>query len=361
MKNKSHIYHIARFALEEKQHDLVLYLERILENSDGIDIDSSEKVRELLKKYKKSNTTFRSSKTAPTPVDLETRLELIRLNRNPKFDFEPIWEEGVLDKLEQIVVERKQKKGLLKKGLVPTKSVIFTGAPGVGKSLAAKWLADKLDYPLLTLDLSAVMSSLLGRTGSNLRSVLDFSKSFECVLLLDEIDAIAKKRDDNTDVGELKRLVTVILQEIEEWPSTSLLVAATNHPKLLDPAVWRRFDLSIDFPLPDESNIQKAITLYLGNKVRVKKNILSVLSKIFKDNSYSDIERILLRIRKKSALSGISLEDAIIDYLSKNSQLMNKDEKIKLSEILVNSGFSQRKSSDITGVSRDTIRRKLSE
>jgi hypothetical protein len=114
-------------------------------------------------------------------------------------------------------------------------------AQDLGDTLAARVLARTLGRPLLILDLAAVMSSFLGRTGGNLRHVLDYAKSIECVLLLDELDAIAKRRDDAGEIGELKRLVTVLIQEIDDWPSSGLLVAATNHPELLDPAIWRRF------------------------------------------------------------------------------------------------------------------------
>src|SRR5690606_32775240 len=105
--------------------------------------------------------------------------------------------------------------------------------------------------PLLILDLASVMSSYLGRTGTNLRHVLDYAKSLDCVLLLDELDAIAKRRDDRGEIGELKRLVTVLLQQIDDWPPKSLLIAATNHADLLDPALWRRFDVTLEFPIPD--------------------------------------------------------------------------------------------------------------
>src|SRR2546427_8279310 len=95
------------------------------------------------------------------------------------------------------------------------------------------------------------MSSYLGKTGANVRAVLSHAQEQPCVLLLDEFDAIAKRRDDDSDVGELKRLVTVILQTIDDWQPTSLLVAATNHSDLLDPAVWRRFDVTLQFDLPN--------------------------------------------------------------------------------------------------------------
>jgi SpoVK/Ycf46/Vps4 family AAA+-type ATPase len=125
--------------------------------------------------------------------------------------------------LDQILSERRREEELFKQGLSPTRSIIFTGPPGVGKTLAARWVARELQRPLLTLDLSAVMSSFLGRTGANVRHVLDYAKTVNGVLLLDELDSIAKRRDDATDVRELKLLVTVLLQEIDDGPATGLL------------------------------------------------------------------------------------------------------------------------------------------
>ena len=116
-------------------------------------------------------------------------------------DAEPILDAGVKRALEQLIFERQRDQELIKQGLSPTRSIIFTGPPGVGKTLAARWVARELHRPLLTLDLSAVMSSFLGRTGANVRHVLDYAKSVDGVLLLDELDAIAKRRDDATDVA----------------------------------------------------------------------------------------------------------------------------------------------------------------
>ncbi|MEP3927736.1 AAA family ATPase, partial [Rhodopirellula bahusiensis] len=97
------------------------------------------------------------------------------------------------------------------------------------------------------------ISSFLGKTGFNLRRTLDYARSRPCVLLLDEFDAIAKRRDDDSEVGELKRIVNVLLKELEDWPLQSVLIAATNHPELLDKAIERRFDIVIDIPLPGDN------------------------------------------------------------------------------------------------------------
>ncbi len=133
------------------------------------------------------------------PVDADSRFELLRIEEKPHLPHVP----G-------------------KVGLQPTKTVLFMGDSGVGKTLAARWLAYELKLLLLTLGLSAVMSSYLGCTGSNLRHVLDFAKNTDYVLLLDELNAVAKRRDDKGEIGELKRLVTVLLQQLDNWPSSIL-------------------------------------------------------------------------------------------------------------------------------------------
>ena len=176
----------------------------------------------------------------------------------------PLLSGDVEDSLGQLIAERRQSDRLQAMGLTPTRSAIFVGPPGVGKTLTARWLAAQLKVPLYVLDLTAVMSSLLGKSGTNLRAAIDFAKREPCVLLLDEIDAIAKRRSDDSDVGELKRLVTVILQEVDEWPASSVLLAATNHPELIDPALWRRFDLVVQFKTPDEQAVKEAIKRFLG-------------------------------------------------------------------------------------------------
>src|SRR5690606_672144 len=106
-------------------------------------------------------------------------------------------------------------------------------------------LAASLAIPLLQLELPSVLSSYLGRTGQNLRSVLDFARSNRVVLLLDEFDAVAKKRDDPRDLGELNRIVSVLLKDLEDWSGPSIVVAATNHEALIDPAIFRRFSMAL--------------------------------------------------------------------------------------------------------------------
>jgi SpoVK/Ycf46/Vps4 family AAA+-type ATPase len=275
----------------------------------------------------------------------------------PTLEVEPIWEAGVKRALDQILSERKRDEELFKQGLSPTRSIIFTGPPGVGKTLAARWIARELNRPLLTLDLSAVMSSFLGRTGANVRHVLDYAKSVNGVLLLDELDSIAKRRDDATDVGELKRLVTVLLQEIDDWPATGLLIAATNHADLLDPAVWRRFEMRVEFPMPTNAAVRQAIETFFGSSKASAawKDVLAVTLRGF---SFSDIEREMMLARRAAVARDIPLEDALGQVVQSRVEPLARRERGQIAMWLTEAGISQRQVHELTGVSRDTIRKK---
>lgn len=353
---KKILYQIVRLSTENKPDDIQFFINRNKKVLKEYYPDLASQI-DSIQSGRANN--FRNNRMAHIPVDLDTRLELVRMLTKPSIDFEPIWDESIQKVFEQVITERIQTSTLRKHGLEATKSIIFTGRPGVGKSLAAKWFADKLNKPLLVLDLSAVMSSFLGRTGSNLRNVLDYAKGMECVLLLDEIDAIAKKRDDSTDVGELKRLVTVILQEIDEWPEHSLLIAATNHASLLDPAVWRRFDLQVEFPMPSTQQVAKAINLFLGKSKIESKEIKNSLISLLDSSSYSDIHRAVLSIRRQALIKKIILDEAVLEYFSQRIDTLDKDSKLRIAVLMVGLGSSQRSVSDRVGISRTTLSKKL--
>src|SRR5690606_6780594 len=118
----------------------------------------------------------RGKPVAQLPVDLESRLELAKVENGITLEADPIWPGDVGSSLRQVVCERENREELEKEDLTPTRSLLFVGPPGVGKTLSARWLASQLHVPLVTLDLAAVMSSFLGRTGNNLRNILDYSK-----------------------------------------------------------------------------------------------------------------------------------------------------------------------------------------
>ena len=223
--------------------------------------------------------------------------------------------------------------------------------------MSARWLASQLERPLITLDLATVMSSYLGKTGSNIRSALEYAKSVSSVLLLDEFDAIAKRRDDDGDVGELKRLVNVLLQEIDDWPSSSLLIAATNHGELLDPAIWRRFDEVLMFKMPDVVRRTEYIRSLFAEDDDVAA-WLPVMVDAWKERSPSDMARAVRTMRRRAAVMHLDVVDAMIDIVGPTLRAAPAKARQEAAELLSAAGASDRQISAAIGISRDTLRRK---
>nr|WP_321440391.1 ATP-binding protein [uncultured Hyphomonas sp.] len=346
---------LARVALTGRTQDVQVLLQRVIRRHKEHFPDLAENLTLLLRESPTRSSPLRKQASRSLPVDMDSRLHLIRVEEKPELDHEPVYSEDNREILERLIAERNQIQTLLKAGIEPTRSVIFTGPPGVGKTLTARWLAVQLNRPLMILDLAAVMSSYLGRTGGNLRQVLDFAKSVDCVLLLDELDAIAKRRDDQSEVGELKRLVTVLIQEIDDWPASGLLLAATNHAELLDPAIWRRFEERVEFGLPNEEALARFVEGQLSNDEVDAKLWARILALSLQENSYSDVERALRSARRSAALNGGDLNKQLLRVLQ--SERLDKNARIDLATELVKSKLmTQRAAHELTGVARDTIR-----
>jgi SpoVK/Ycf46/Vps4 family AAA+-type ATPase len=360
---------VIRLALAEQTEDVRLFVARLVRKYRTTDPELAEQMDLYLRAKKMNRTSAPMRKVAQPamleqvlPVDDESRLSLLKFFKDAPDREQPLLSVDLEETLSQLIQERRQTERLASMGLSPTRSAIFVGPPGVGKTLTARWLSAQLGVPLYVLDLTAVMSSLLGRSGSNLRAALDFAKRISCVLLLDEIDAIAKRRSDDTDVGELKRLVTVIMQEVDEWPATGLLLAATNHPELIDPALWRRFDLVIDFKAPEMSAVKAAIKRFLGPDYALFGRWIDILTLAFNGESFSDIERELQRFRRAVALGTASDADLIEEFIKSRALVLGRQPRIDLAVLLAKqTRLSQHTISDITGVSRDTIRKYTNE
>jgi AAA+ superfamily predicted ATPase len=351
---------LAKLALAGRPQDIQLALHRVSKRYRVGAPQFSDSITTLVRSAPSQGSPLRRQAETPLPVDLDSRLQLLRVEQLPALEHDPILHNDVAGQLGRIVKERKNIGALQKAGLLPTRTALFTGPPGVGKTMAARWLARELGKPLLILDLAAVMSSFLGRTGTNLRHVLDYAKSLDCVLLLDELDAIAKRRDDRGEIGELKRLVTVLLQQIDDWPATGLLIAATNHAELLDPAVWRRFESLVAFPLPDAADISKLVLAVLGPYADNAKNWSVVLGVALKGQSFSDVERDLLTARRAAAVTDRSLDEELLALIRTDNR--SKSDRIALATTLVESKLvSQRQAKELTGISRDTIRSRASQ
>lgn len=367
-RSLEYLVHIAKLALTERNDDLRLYVARVVRKLRRTHPSVAQQLESLLKTRPAlpPATPFRGGLSAPSrdlsqsmPTDEESRLSLFKVFEPTGSAVTPMLSGRVRFGLEQLISERRQIGHLADLGLEPSRSAMFVGQPGLGKTLTARWVAQQLGVQLLVLDLTAVMSSLLGRSGTNLRMALDYAKSRPCVLLLDEIDAIAKRRSDDADVGELKRLVTVILQEVDEWPSSGLLLAATNHPELIDPALWRRFDLVIEFEAPSRDDVLHAIQRFLGPEGLNLKKWINSLALLYRGESYSNIERDMNRLRRMLAIGGLNEEEVIRLLIRDRGESLPHSERIELAvDLVAVGGLSQHVASDLTGVSRDTIRKR---
>lgn len=256
-----------------------------------------------------AEASLRASSSAPrlsydVPVDRERGLPLLDI-RGPKRSLdEVILPPSSSAALEEMLEEHRRADVLRSYGMKPANKVIFFGPPGCGKTLAAEVVAFELDRPLAIVRLDALVSSFLGETAANLRKVFDFIAKHPFVVLFDEFDAIGKERGGNDNHGELRRVVNAVLQMMDSYEGFSLIVAATNHEKILDTAIWRRFDESIEFPLPDAKQLQEILSLKLRGIRRQFDLDDQEILKDFKGKSGADVERVIRRAAKRMILRG---------------------------------------------------------
>jgi len=156
----------------------------------------------------------------------------------------------VQEGLTRVLTEQRQQERLREHGFEPVHSLLLVGPPGTGKTLSASVLAGELKLPLFLIRLEALITKYMGETASKLRAIFDAADTTRGVYLFDEVDALAGDRGSSNDVGEIRRVLNSFLQFLEQDRSSSLIVAATNHPQLLDRAVFRRFGIVIDYPMP---------------------------------------------------------------------------------------------------------------
>jgi SpoVK/Ycf46/Vps4 family AAA+-type ATPase len=169
------------------------------------------------------------------------------------------------ERLERVVVEHQQHDRLRAQGFRPLRRVLLLGPPGTGKTLSASALAGELQLPLFVIRLDGLITKFMGETAAKLRLVFDALTETPGVYLFDEVDALGGERSRHNDVGEIRRVLNSFLQFLEQDQSESLLVAATNHPRLLDDAMFGRFDSVIQYPLPTPAVARELIRKRLAN------------------------------------------------------------------------------------------------
>jgi SpoVK/Ycf46/Vps4 family AAA+-type ATPase len=239
---------------------------------------------------------------ADVPVDKERGLPLLDIRQPQRSLEELILPSQSIVAVEELLEEHRRQDLLRSYGMQAAGKVIFYGPPGCGKTLAAEAIAFELDYPLAIVRLDALVSSYLGETAANLRKIFDFIGQHLMVVLFDEFDAIGKERGDSGEHGELRRVVNAVLQMMDAYQGQSLILAATNHEDILDSAIWRRFDESIEFPLPSKDQLVQILQLKLRGIRRQfeieEEELLDSLINL----SGADVERIVRRSIKRMIL-----------------------------------------------------------
>jgi len=222
--------------------------------------------------------------------------------------------------VDRVIAEFRHCEVLRTHGLAPKSKLLFVGPPGCGKTLCAKIIANELGLPLLYTRFDAIVSSYLGETAANLRKVFDYAANGHWLVLFDEFDAIAKLRDDQQELGELKRVVNSFLQNLDSLSSEVVLIAATNHEQLLDPAVWRRFQYHLYLGLPEFEQREQFWKMFSA-EIEWPSKSLKVLADLSEGFSVGAIETVCLRLRQRFMIKNEqpSLRDAIITLLSLSS------------------------------------------
>jgi SpoVK/Ycf46/Vps4 family AAA+-type ATPase len=228
--------------------------------------------RELSANHYGAATVLRQALASREPSSNKMR-ELSSLPRDRRSGDDLLWliepkhgldqlslDESTATRLRRVIREHQARAHLKSFGLRPSNKVLFWGPPGNGKTVAAFALGYELGLPVASVRLDSLISSYLGDTASHVSRIFSRALATPMILLLDEIDAIGKRRDDPRDVGELKRIVNTLLQQMDRTGSgESVFVAASNHQHLLDAALWRRFDDIIEFPQPSSEQRQRLL------------------------------------------------------------------------------------------------------
>lgn len=204
--------------------------------------------------------------------------------------------------IEHFIEEQQRADVLRSHGLEPRNRVLLVGAPGTGKTTLAEAIAEAVAVSLLIVRYEAIIGSYLGETAARLKRVFEYARTTPCVLFFDEFDALGKERGDVHETGEIKRVVTSLLMQIDELPSYTIVAAATNHPELLDRASWRRFHVRIELPMPSPKELAEYIQAFMARFGEPSGMRAQAIAKSLGEISYAEAEQFCLDVRRRQIL-----------------------------------------------------------
>lgn len=292
------------------------------------------------------------------PFDQDSRLPIADVYPPEAINVQVVLNRDIAQRLSRFLAYYRHSAKLIEAGLELPYTLLLYGPPGCGKTVLAKYIAKELNLPLVVARLDTLISSYLGNTSKNIRLLFEHAKERPCVLFLDEFDAIAKLRDDQHELGELKRVVNSLLQNIDTFGPESVLIAATNHEQLLDPAVWRRFTYTWKLELPDREAREALVRLFLRGSM-TEPYELRVLAELFRGLSGADIEVICTQALRDALVNGSQrprLQDvtnAFFEHLRlKGGAGLSNNERVLFLRQLDPGFFSFRVIGDLLGCSR---------
>jgi len=341
--------------------------------SDG-EIIAARKFSRLLSNFDETTLNLMgSNRESIIPVDSESRLTLAEIIYPDELDYDVILSENNQKEISAFITAYSNADKLSKFGLDIPNSMLLFGPPGCGKSRCARYIAHSLKMPLVVARLDSLISSYLGTTSKNIRSLFDYAQRTPCVLFLDEFDAIAKARDDANELGELKRVVNSLIQNVDMMSNSSILIAATNHDNLLDNAVWRRFEYKMIIDYPDSIQISKLIDLFMNGYFFFDENDKIQLSLALGGLSGANIEEIVKKSLRNSIVHNLDFSktmifDEIFSFRKIGGELEFHDES--KNQLLQRTKFLRERDSkvfsysviaDILGVSKSTVSKILTQ
>lgn len=326
------------------------------ELAEGGDLEAAHELRSLLRK--KGVPLRASGYVEQLPVDTKSRLPLVEEQAWPSTPILLNRTAGVT--LQDFISDVHHVEELSRQGLSSRLCLLLSGPPGTGKSLLAGHVASALKRPLYVVRLDSMISSLLGDTAKNVRAIFDFAPAKGAVLFLDEMDAVAKLRDDRHELGELKRVVNTVLQGLDALDDRTVVIGATNHPQLLDRAIWRRFPYKISLGFPDRDVRTEMWRHFLFSDQQHE--AAQYLAEISDGLSGADIETIAHTARRHSVLTKREIDLAGVAEAVVNSEtgvpvlppreILSPDARRDLALRLSAKGLNAPKIADLLGVTR---------